>query len=182
MPLTKPILLAIAPNAPANQLDWYLPFINAAMTEFKIDTFARQTAFIAQICHETGEFKYFRELWGPTEQQKNYEPPSHKADELGNTKEGDGKLFRGRGAIQLTGRANYKKYGKALGFELEVNPELASSRVLAFRIAGLFWQDHGLNELSDQGNFMLITKKINGGYNGLSEREKYWKLAKEFMK
>jgi putative chitinase len=152
------------------------------MTEFKIDNFARQTAFIAQICHETGEFKYLRELWGPTVQQKKYEPPSKLADQLGNTKEGDGKLFRGRGAIQLTGRANYKKYGAALGFDLESNPELASSYLLAFRIAGLFWKDHGLNELADQGNFMAITKKINGGYNGQDEREKYLKRAKEFMK
>ncbi|MEQ1624980.1 MAG: glycoside hydrolase family 19 protein, partial [Sediminibacterium sp.] len=101
---------------------------------------------------------------------------------LGNTESGDGKRFKGRGAIQLTGRANYKKYGQLLGLDLENNPKLAESAEHGFRIAAAFWKTHGLNELADSGLFKSITKRINGGTNGLAERTEFYERALEYMK
>jgi len=182
--ITKTILKAICPTCPDDKLDLYLPFINTAMKEFHIDNFARQTAFIAQIAHETGEFKYMREIWGPTKQQEKYEPGSgsHLAEQLGNIEPGDGKKYKGRGAIQLTGRSNYAKYGKILGVDFIIHPELAESQVFAFRVAGAFWETNGLNELADKGEFGAITRRINGGLNGQPQRLMYWKKAKELMR
>jgi putative chitinase len=182
--ITKPILRAICSSCPDDKIDLYLPFINAAMTEFHIDNYARQTAFIAQIAHETGEFKWMREIWGPTAQQKKYEPfsGSKLAEQLGNIEPGDGEKFKGRGAIQLTGRSNYAKFGKILGVDFIIHPQLAESHVFAFRIAGAFWETHGLNELADAGEFGAITRRINGGLNGQPQRLAYWEKAKELMK
>src|SRR5688572_18062653 len=90
----------------------YLNPLNAAMEEFEINNLRRTSAFIAQLAHESGEFNFMEEIWGPTPAQKRYEPPSDLARTLGNTQPGDGKRFKGRGPIQLTGRANYQKFGE----------------------------------------------------------------------
>lgn len=177
MILTKTIFNAIVPNCPEKLVDLYLRYINQAMVEFEINTRLRQAAFVAQIAHETGSFRYMREIWGPTAAQQGYEG---RAD-LGNNRLGDGKRFKGRGAIQLTGRANYKKYGELLGLDLESVPELAESSEHCFRIAGGFWKTHGLNELADTGLFKTITKRINGGTNGLPERIDFYEKALEYM-
>ena len=88
--------------------DWLDP-INAALDAFGIDTPVRVAAFLAQIGHESGYLQWTRELWGPTEQQLRYEPPSTLARELGNTFPGDGRLYRGAGLIETTGRANFAR-------------------------------------------------------------------------
>ena len=102
--------------------------------------------------------------------------------DLGNTQPGDGKRYKGRGPIQLTGRANYKRYGDLLGLDLVNNPTIAATKEVGFRIAGQFWKLNGLNELADQQQFKAITKKINGGYNGLDDRIKYYERAKTVLK
>ena len=89
------------------------------------------------------------EIWGPTPAQCRYEPPTRLAAGLGNTEPGDGKRFKGRGPIQLTGRANYRVFGNALGLDLVGNPALAATKEVAFRIAGLYWRSGGLNALAD---------------------------------
>ena len=170
MRMTKQQLLEAIPGISHAPIDKYLPFIQAAMDEFEINTKLRIAAFLAQIVHETLAFQFLREIWGPTEAQKRYEGRL----DLGNTTVGDGKRFKGRGAIQLTGRKNYKIYGDQLGLPLETNPDLAASPEVAFRIAGAFWRDHELNELADQSRFELITRRINGGLNGLAERRVYY--------
>lgn len=157
------------------------PHLNAAMAEFEVNTPARAAAFIAQLAHETGEFKWFREIWGPTPQQEKYDPPHALSAKLGNTQKGDGKKYRGAGAIQLTGKANFIKYGKALGIDLENNPALAALPETSFRVAGLFWRDKNLNARADQGDFDTITLRINGGYNGSEERRRYWVRAKKAL-
>ncbi|HET9645574.1 MAG TPA: C1 family peptidase [Burkholderiaceae bacterium] len=113
--------------------------------------------------------------------QERYEPETELSKRLGNTEPGDGKRFRGRGPIQLTGRANYKRFGALLRLDLEGCPEQASAPDAGFRIAGLFWQKKGLNELADAGNFKEITRRINGGLNGLAQREKFHALALEAL-
>lgn len=176
--ITEDILLQIMPNLKRSLCEDYFPFLDQAMEDFEINKPLREAAFLAQIAHESAEFKYLEEIWGPTGVQKNYEPPSNKADELGNKKPGDGKRFKGRGPIQLTGRGNYKKFGELLNLDLVNHPEWAADPQVAFRIAGAFWKTHGLNELADQQEFETITRRINGGLTGLDDRLKFYHRAK----
>lgn len=157
------------------------PHLVKAMGEFEIHTPLRAAAFLAQIAHESGHMRWMTELWGPTPQQLKYEPPGKLAERLGNTETGDGYRFRGRGVIQLTGRANYRAAGAALGVDLENNPDSASSGEMVFRTAGWFWSSRALNALADAGNFDAITKKINGGYNGKEDRDRLYALAKTVL-
>jgi len=160
----------------------YLPHLNAAMRASGIGTtLLRTAAFIAQLAHESGEFRWMEEIWGPTPAQLRYEPPNDLAQRLGNTEPGDGKRFKGRGPIQITGRFNYAKYGTLLGRDLVAEPALAAAPELAFATAGLFWQANGLNELADAEDFVKITRRINGGTNGLVDREKYYARAKTVL-
>ncbi|HEY7184025.1 MAG TPA: glycoside hydrolase family 19 protein, partial [Blastocatellia bacterium] len=169
------------PRLPQAKRQLYLPFIDRVMQIYEIDTPLRASAFLAQIAHESAELKYMEEIWGPTAQQKKYEPPGEVAGRLGNTQPGDGFRYRGRGPIQITGRANYKKYGDLLGVDLIGNPDLAAKPEYAFQTAGLFWKMKGLNELADVQDFTTITKRINGGLSGLAERERYYEVAKKAL-
>ncbi len=175
--LTDSALEEIMPTLSEAKRQLYLPFINKVMEIYEINTMLRASAFLAQIAHESGELRFMEEIWGPTAQQKKYEPPSDLARTLGNTQPGDGKRYKGRGPIQITGRANYKKYGDLLGVDLEGNPDLAATPQFAFSTAGLFWKTRGLNELADVQDFITITKRINGGTTGLNERQRYYETA-----
>ena len=174
-------LQQIMPRLPQAKRQLYLPFINRVMEIYEIDTPLRASAFLAQIAHESAELKYMEEIWGPTAQQKKYEPPGEVATRLGNTQAGDGFRYRGRGPIQVTGRANYKKYGDLLGVDLVGNPDLAATPQYAFSTAGVFWKLNGLNELADVQDFTAITKRINGGLNGLADRQRYYEIAKSVL-
>lgn len=176
--ITDSQLQQIMPTLPSARRQMLLPFLNHAMDMFDINSPMRQAAFLAQIAHESGELKFFEEIWGPTAAQKRYEPPSDLAKRLGNTQPGDGKRYKGRGPIQITGRFNYRKYGQLLNVDLEGNPDLASTTQIGFETAGQFWKLNGLNELADVPDFTAITKRINGGLNGLADREKYYERAK----
>ena len=116
-----------------------------------------------------------------TAAQLRYEPPSDLARRLGNTEPGDGARFKGRGPIQITGRFNYRKFGDLLGVDLCANPALAATPEFAFATAGLFWQSNGLNELADAQRFVDITRRINGGTNGLADRQQYYERAKAVL-
>lgn len=147
----------------------YLPLLQAAMTEFDITTYLREAAFLAQLAHESGQLKYFEEI-------ANGSAYEGRRD-LGNVQPGDGRRYKGRGPIQLTGRANYRRYGRLLGLDLEGNPKLAATPQVGFRIAGAFWKTHGLNELADRRAFTTITRRVNGGVNGLHDRLHFYRLA-----
>ncbi|MBK8772269.1 MAG: glycoside hydrolase family 19 protein [Rhizobiales bacterium] len=136
------------------------------MNDWAINNSVRQAAFIAQIAHESGLFRWSKEIWGPTPAQERYEG---RAD-LGNDQPGDGKRFLGRGLIQITGRANYRDCAAAIGVDLLNHPELLEQPGLAARSAGWFWHSHGCNALADTGDFEALTRRINGGINGLSDR------------
>ncbi len=179
--ITDNDLQQIMPRLPQAKRQLYLPFINKVMEIYEIDTPLRASAFLAQIAHESVELRYMEEIWGPTAQQKKYEPPSDLARRLGNTQKGDGFRYRGRGPIQITGRANYKTYGDLLGVDLVGNPDLAATPQYAFSTAGLFWKRNGLNELADVQDFITITRRINGGLNGLADRQKYYEIAKNVL-
>ena len=179
--LTDTQLQQVMPRLAAAKLQLLLPHLNHAMQTYGVDTMQRTAAFIAQLAHESGEFRWMEEIWGPTDPQRRYEPPGTLAARLGNTQPGDGKRFKGRGPIQITGRFNYTKYGALLGIDLTAQPELAATPEIAFATAGLYWQSNGLNELADAGDFLKITRRINGGTNGLADRQKYHTRASELL-
>jgi predicted chitinase len=174
-------LRQIMPNLAAAKVASFLPHLNRAMAEYGIDTMQRTAAFIAQLAHESGEFRWMEEIWGPTAAQRRYEPDSDLSRRLGNTQPGDGFRFKGRGPIQLTGRANYQRFGGLLGVDLVAAPEQAAAPETAFRVAAMYWKNRGLNELADAEDFREITRRINGGFNGLADREKYFARAKTIL-
>ena len=169
--------LALCTGARLDRAEEWLPYIEDAMAEFGIDTPERQAAFLAQIGHESGGLHWSSEIWGPTPAQARYEGRS----DLGNTEPGDGFRFKGRGLIQTTGRANYESTGDALGVDLISDPVLLAQPELAARSAAWFWQEHGLNELADVGDYRRITLRINGGTNGMDDRLSRWEKAKEVL-
>ncbi|HYD75927.1 glycoside hydrolase family 19 protein [Ramlibacter sp.] len=169
-------------QASRQRLRAFTPLLAAAMSQFGIDrSLRRAAAFIAQLAHESGQFRYLQELWGPTEAQRRYEPPGALARRLGNVQEGDGYRYRGRGPIQLTGRANYAAFGALLQIDLEGDPDLAATPEVGFKTAALFWERNGLNALADAGNFDAITRRINGGTNGLEERRRFYELGLQVL-
>ena len=172
MPITSQQLLQILPNA-GRQAGVFVPVLNAAMGKYGIVTKRRIAAFIAQVGHESGQLRFVREIWGPTAQQAGYEG---RVD-LGNTVPGDGSKYRGRGLIQITGRANNAACGEALGLDLINQPTLLEQPQYAAMSAAWFWSTRGLNTLADQGEFVKITRRINGGLNGLADRQALYEKA-----
>lgn len=170
--VTADELHQIMPHA-GGRVEVYLDPLNDAMSEFQIHNPERVAAFLAQIAHESGELKYVEELASGDA----YEGRAT----LGNTEPGDGRRFKGRGLIQVTGRANYSACGTALALDLLSHPELLEEPVNASRSAAWFWNSRALNVLADQGQFAAITRKINGGTTGQAQREAYWEVAKEVM-
>ena len=153
---------------------------NPLAAGFGITTPLRIAHFIAQICHESGGLRFVREIWGPTAAQKRYEGRR----DLGNTQPGDGSRFRGRGLIQVTGRDNARamtawirrRYPEAPDFEAQ--PEQMEQFPWALVGAFWFWDTRGLNALADADDVVAVTKKINGGTNGLADRKAALKRAK----
>ena len=179
--LTDAQLAAIMPRLAPAKRALYLPHLNAAMQAHGVTALLRIAAFVAQLAHESGEFRWMEEIWGPSPAQRRYEPASDLSRRLGNLQPGDGLRFKGRGPIQLTGRANYTKFGAMLGIDLAAQPERAAAPEVAFATAGLFWRSNGLNELADADQFVAITRRINGGTNGLAERQRYYERAKALL-
>lgn len=144
----------------------------SALAESGIEDPTEINQFLAQMDHESAGFKKLEEMASG----KKYEGRK----DLGNTQKGDGERFKGRGFIQLTGRANYKKYGELLGLDLENNPELASNPEIASKIAVAYWQDKVRPNVSDFNDVEKVTRIINGGLNGLEDRKKrYSKYSRE---
>ena len=165
-------LTSIIPHS-HQRAEIFLEPLQAAMNEFEINTPQRQAAFLAQIAHESGSLRYVHEL-------ASGEAYEGRKD-LGNDQPGDGIRYKGRGLIQITGKANYCACGDSLGVDLVGSPELLEGTDLACRSAAWFWQDRGLNELADKGDFKLITKRINGGYNGYQDRLAFYERAQEVL-
>lgn len=161
-PLTLAHLQAVAPHGELARLQRFLPYLSQTMTEFEINTPLRRAHFLAQIAHESGEFYYTAEIASGAA----YEG---RAD-LGNTQPGDGRRFKGRGLIQITGRFNYLACGEALGVDLMEKPERLQDDDLACRSAGWFWDWQQINRAADADDGEWVTYIINGGYNGLRDR------------
>ncbi len=172
MMMTLEQLQTIMPNA-RRRAGFFLPWLNDAMIEFDINTPARRASFIAQVGHESGQLLYVRELASGAAYEGR--------QDLGNTQPGDGKRYRGRGLIQVTGRLNYTACMMALGIDCVEHPEILELPENACRSAGWFWKSHGLNALADTGDQVRVTKRINGGTNGLADRLALFAVAKRVL-
>lgn len=150
---------------------------------YEINTAARLAPFLAQIGHESGALRYTSEIWGPTPAQQRYEG---RAD-LGNTEPGDGSRYRGRGLIQTTGRANYRRLTQRLRArgvdcpDFEAEPEELTAPWWAALSAADYWDMRGCNVLADAGDFIALTKRINGGTNGLADRQARLQWARDAL-
>lgn len=179
MQLTAEVF-ARAIGSTVERAEVFVDHLNAALAVYEINTTARLAAFIAQIGHESGSLKWTAEIWGPTPAQRRYEG---RAD-LGNTQPGDGKRFLGRGLIQTTGRFNHAAVRdrlRARGIEcpdFEAEPEKLQEPKWASWSACDYWDWKKLNPLADRDDFRRITLRINGGTNGLKDRELRWEKAR----
>ena len=153
---------------------WLVPLTNA-MSEFNIDTPARQAMFLAQCGHESDGLVFVHELWGNTPQQLTYQ------GRMGNINPGDGKKYMGRGPIETTGHDNYVKVMMALGIDCVEHPELLEDPTNGARASAYFWQSNGLNVFADSGDIAGCTRRINGGLTGLADRTARWNVAKKAM-
>ncbi len=170
--MTPAELLQAIPGA-GPRADTFAAPLTAAMAEFGIDTPARKAAFLAQVAHESGSLRYVREIADGFAYEGRME--------LGNTEPGDGPKYKGRGLLQITGRANYAACGIALGEPLIGHPELLETPENASRSAGWFWRMKNLNQFADRNMFATLTKHINGGYNGLDDRLACWLTARKAL-
>ena len=146
------------------------PVLSEILEAYQIDTRLRIAHFLAQTCHESAGFR-------TTEEFATGAAYEGRKD-LGNIKPGDGRRYKGRGLLQLTGRANYRAYGAALGVDLETNPLLAAEPRLSLRIAGEYWKKRKINPLCDRDDVIAVTKAVNGGLNGLEDRRQLVAKAK----
>ena len=153
--------------------------LNETFSRYSIDTNLRMCHFLAQVLHESGAFRYSVEIWGNTPAQLAYDTQV----DLGNTPEldGDGYKYRGRGWIQLTGKNNYRLLSKEFGEDFVSEPDLVARDPYDSLAAGWFWNRQELNTFADLDDIMTITKKINGGFNGLNNRKMWLVNAKSVL-
>lgn len=146
--------------------------LNACLVRFEINTSARMQMFFSQICHESGNLKWMKELASGDAYEGRRD--------LGNTQQGDGKRFKGAGCIQLTGRANYQALANYLkDFRVMEGCNYVAQKY-PFTSAGLWWHKNGLNQMIDRGaTIEQVSARVNGRHpaNGLAERIHYYKLA-----
>lgn len=173
MKITKKQLAAVMQRAGTARIDKYLPVINEWADKFGITTPLRMAHYLAQIAHESAELKYTKEIASG----RAYEGRK----DLGNTHKGDGERYKGRGLIQITGRANYTAYKEFCGYDVVSRPELLEQPLGAVKSSMWYWQRKGLNELADKDDLATITKRINGGMNGYASRRIYLLKAKKSL-
>lgn len=196
-------LKQIVPKIREEDLYFFITPLNEAFLRYEINTPLRQAHFIAQIAHESGSFryreenlnysaealkrvfgKYFRDPGMAELYARSPEKIANRvyANRLGNGPEpsGDGWKFRGRGLIQLTGKSNYTAYSEDCNIDLIENPDMVSD-YLCTDVAGWFWDSRNLNPLADSDDIEKITRKINGGLNGLEDRKVFLTRAKTVL-
>lgn len=171
MQITQQQLQSVFREAKPSLITKYLDSINEVLRKYDLSTLERCRMFLAQIGHESGQLRYVEELASG----KAYEGRTG----LGNTENGDGVKYKGRGLIQITGKRNYLLCGLALDLPLLENPELLAQLPYSVLSAGWYWSNNNLNSYCDKGDFRGLTKRINGGYNGYNDRVLLYKRAIE---
>ena len=166
-------------------------WLNYTFKKYEIVTDTRKAHFMGQACHESNWLKNLEEnlnysanglisIWGSRfpdmaiaeQYARNPQKIANKVygGRFGNTEDGDGWKYHGRGIFQLTFKDNYKRCGDALGIDLTASPELLLTEKYASLSAGWYWNKKGLNELADKNDYEGITKRINGGMTGAMDR------------
>lgn len=163
--LPDKLIREMMPNA-GKRLAPHLPFIAPALEKAAIDTPLRMAAFMAQLAHESGEYRYMEELADGSAYEGR--------EDLGNVMSGDGVKYKGHGPIQITGRANHMVCGQALKLDLVNYPRLICNPEYGTASACWFWNSRNLSKVADREWFRVTTRIINGGYNGWHERERYY--------
>ena len=151
--------------------------LNQVFARYDIDSPLRICHFLAQVIHESGGFLYNKEIWGPTKAQKRYEGRR----DLGNDEAGDGYKYRGRGYIQLTVKFNYRVAGRDLGMDFVETPGLVAESPWNMLVAGWYWDTRVLNDYADKDSIEDVTVRVNGGYNGLKDRQKWLDKCKKVL-
>ena len=206
MNLTVEQLYEINGKLNKKECEYYIDALNLILPSFNIDIPLRISHFLAQIIHESGHLKYksenlnysskalcsvfgkyFKSMDIAEQYARKPEKIANKvyANRMGNGDEssGDGWKYRGRGLIQLTGYTNYKKCSEYLEIDLINNPDLiCNNPEVSIKAACWFWNSNSLNNFADKDDIITITKRINGGTNGLEDRKRNLKLAKEIFK
>lgn len=149
----------------------YYSELVGSMAVADITTKLRACGYVAQLAHESGNFYYMEEIASGAAYEGR--------KDLGNTQPGDGKRFKGRGPIQITGRYNYTQAAKDLGLDLVNHPEMASKPEIGFKLSAWYWKRNNLNSYCDRDDIVGMTKAINGGTNGLADRKNYYSKAKK---
>ncbi|SHG13244.1 glycoside hydrolase family 19 protein [Dysgonomonas macrotermitis] len=175
MKITDNQLKLIYPLSTKENREKYLSYINQYLEEFEVNTPERVCAFLAQIGHESGQLRYVEEIASGSAYEGR--------KDLGNTCKGDGTRYKGRGLIQITGRANYQALSDAMKIDFVANPYLLKEPVYAVLCAFWYWKDRKLNRYATSGekDFKTLTRRINGGLNGYQSRLILWNKAKEVL-
>lgn len=173
MQITKEQLQFIYQHCPQFRLDIYLPLLQSCLDKYSIDTLPRIRMFLAQVGHESAELRYTEELASGNAYEGR--------KDLGNIQPGDGVRYKGRGLIQITGRSNYALCGLALDLPLLDQPQLLGQYEAATISAGWFWDNNNLNSYCDKDNFIGLTKRINGGTNGLANRQELYSRSQQVI-
>ena len=174
--LSEDAFLAVMAYGSVNRVASYFPLFDSALPNYQIDTPLRIAHFLAQVGHESLSLHYTSEIASGAAYEGR--------KDLGNTQPGDGERFKGRGLIQITGRNNYKEYSEYSGVDfLKAGNEtlIATDPKYSLDVSLWFWQSRELNTLADQDDLRAITRRVNGGYNGLEDRRAYLQRAKFFL-
>lgn len=171
--ITELTLKQIYPFSTSQNRFKYLPYFNKYLNEYEITTLIRLWSYFAQIGHESAQLRYSEEI-------ANGNAYEGRKD-LGNVFEGDGIKFKGRGLIQITGRDNYQKLSNAFGIDFIQEPELLQNAEWSVKSSLWFWKIKNLNKIADSEDFELLTRRINGGVNGIKDRLELYERCKKYI-
>jgi len=177
IPVDGDFILSVAPRFSGARAEAQSRIVGAissvlapTLDSYAIHTKLRIAHFMGQVTHECAGFRTTEEFASGAAYEGR--------EDLGNTQPGDGRRYKGRGLIQLTGRANYRDIGSKLGLPLEDDPQLAAEPAISLKIACEYWKSRSINEAADRDDLMRATRLVNGGLNGLEERRTYLQKAK----
>lgn len=171
--VTSERLLRLAPAGKPEIVRGIAQHFDSLAQEHNVTTRLRLCHVLAQAAHETDGFRTLEEYGGAS-----YFLRYEGRQDLGNTQAGDGIRYHGRGIFQLTGRANYRRFGRIVGIDLEAYPERAKEPEVSLAVAFAYWSEQAINAAADADDVAAVTKLINGGRNGLAERTRYLEKAK----
>lgn len=180
MDLNADFLAAVAPHLAGSRAAQQAtiiaacgPILKPTLDQYSINTPLRVSHFIGQTMEESAGYSTTREFASGQEYEDRHD--------LGNVQPGDGPRYKGRGLIQLTGRANYHKMSGEVGQDIEANPLLVEQFPLALIVSCIFWRDRSINAAADADDIVHVTRLINGGTHGLSDRTLFTNKAKRLL-